>query len=80
MGLCLSSKVDLKEDKNAATQPKNNNGIAMTTIPRNQKNIEDVYEINEDILGQGSFGEVRIVTHKLTNQKRIVKIIYYQDE
>lgn len=39
-----------------------------------------MYQINSHILGQGSFGEVRLARHLITNQTRVVKIIYLKDK
>jgi calcium-dependent protein kinase len=48
--------------------------------PLNQKSIEDVYQVSSHILGQGSFGEVRLAKHLITSQTRVVKIIYLKDK
>lgn len=42
-------------------------------IVENPKKFTDVYKIGEP-LGSGAYGEVRMVTHRLTNQDRAVKI------
>lgn len=48
--------------------------------PLNQKYIEDVYQVSSHILGQGSFGEVRLAKHLITQQTRVVKIVYLKDK
>lgn len=80
MGICVSNSKQSKEAQHELddNKPKTDEFIP-NTIFWNHKDIEDVYEIDANVLGQGSFGEVRVVRHKTTNQKRIVKIIYNQD-
>ena len=40
-----------------------------------QKNINEFYSIEEKAIGSGSFGEIKLGTHKITNEKRAIKIL-----
>ncbi len=42
---------------------------------RKQDKIADSYDVAPKALATGSFGEVRVCTHKLTKDKRAVKIV-----
>ena len=45
------------------------------TAPKNPQNVFDVYTLANTDSKEGTFGVVRTVTHKLTKQKRALKII-----
>jgi serine/threonine protein kinase len=66
MGNCMEKKN--KNDKSKRLSCKD-----LKKIRENFKVYEE-YEIGQRI-GKGGFGEVRIVTHKLTNIKRALKIM-----
>ena len=66
----------VQKSKTLKSHSRTNSKIKSTPddfIIRNPKNFTDVYKIGRN-LGSGSYGEVKLVPHKITNQERAVKI------
>lgn len=51
------------------------NPFIKKSIIQNRLNISNVYLINDEVLGRGAFGEVRIATHRASGISRVVKTI-----
>lgn len=65
-----------KNNPTVKSHSRHNSKIKSTAddfIIKNQKKFTDVYQIGKN-LGSGSYGEVKVVYHKITGQERAVKI------
>jgi len=43
-------------------------------VAKHEGTLRDIYKIGKQ-LGEGAFGEVRLCTHRLSNEKRAVKVL-----
>ena len=43
-------------------------------VSKHEGTLRDIYKIGK-VLGGGAFGEVRLCTHRVTNEKRAVKVL-----
>lgn len=72
---CGASKESQKEKTVIDNIP--NTGVLKSApnsfVQKNPKSFPEVYKVGK-VLGSGSFGEVRSVVHRVTNQERAVKI------
>jgi calcium-dependent protein kinase len=79
MGICIGFSKDSVGRNGNAFEIRQKNGerdqLDIEYISENSKSISEFYEVTDQIIGRGGFGEVRLAIHLVTKEKRAVKII-----
>lgn len=68
-------KTEKKEESKAEVSPTGGMKMERKVFLRKHDLIRDAYEIAPKAFASGSYGEVRSCVHKLTHEKRAVKMI-----
>jgi calcium-dependent protein kinase len=85
MGLCHNrGKPDLGDQlildsKSSRTRITNTDTFVFDLVSENTNPISREYRVSREILGKGSFGEVRRAQHIATGEMRAIKIIYKEN-
>ena len=81
MGHCGSKQVskrklgEIPAPKKSILVATNSKDFVPAFVSKNLQHIESVYIIDNNVLGEGAFGEVRVAVHKQTKERRAVKML-----
>jgi calcium-dependent protein kinase len=76
MGACLSCSTKIANRMSKRSKVGDLSLFAIDYVPENPSSITEYYKISEDVIGRGSYSEVRQAVHLVTKEVRAVKIIF----